>query len=146
MRLKFIPLFAFLLTSIATKEADFYTYKDCKNFDNSKVVENISIEFNQEPKSGHNCEAIAKADLLQDINIDRANVVIFLGMNKLVDTPVRRVLKYKQGKGITYKVKVPTEWAPPGFYHGKMEFFETGSDTPLLCYEYSIKVAPPTFN
>lgn len=66
-------------------------------------------------------------------------------MKKLVNTPVRRTLKYKKGKGIKHEVKIPTQWAPPGFYHGKMEFFEQGSNVAMLCYEYTLKVEPPSF-
>lgn len=53
---KFVFVICTLLTASAiAKKDEFYSFKDCAGFENSKIVENIEVQFTSIPKTGEKC-------------------------------------------------------------------------------------------
>lgn len=62
------------LNSVSALHNEFYSYTDCKDFDNSELVQNISIDFKTIPESGRKTKVVAKGDLLRDVHFTKVYV------------------------------------------------------------------------
>ena len=135
-----------LVTAIAalqktgyTQGGDFYVFDTCPDFDSSRYVQNLDLDFSTIPTSGKPCDVTMTGDIVQNFYISYVNMIAkFNGI-----TIIQQKLSFEEyetkGERYSKTIPMPSEIMPSGTISGTGTAYNEFGDV-VLCYIYQVYV------